>query len=76
MNYFVFKRWPLVDQPCMVYFIWALSQKETQESELSSTTKRKDVKSVEREVRVYQEVLTGGVGVNVDQNTLYEFSKN
>lgn len=47
-----------------------------QESELSSTTKRKDVKSVEREVRVYREELTGGVGVNVDQNTLYEFSKN
>lgn len=46
-----------------------------QESELSSTTKRKDVKSVEREVRVYQE-LTGGVGVNVDQNMLCEFSKN
>lgn len=47
-----------------------------QESELSSTTKRKDVKSVEREVRVYWEELTGGVGVNVDQNTLYEFSEN
>lgn len=47
-----------------------------QESELSSTTRRKDVKSVKREVRVYQEELTGGVGVNVDQNTLYEFSKN
>lgn len=47
-----------------------------QESELSSTTKRKDVKSVEREVRVYREELTGGVGVNVDPNTLYEFSKN
>lgn len=47
-----------------------------QESELSSTTKRKDVKSVEREVRIYQEELMGGVGVNVDQNTLYEFSKN
>lgn len=47
-----------------------------QESELSSTTKRKDVKSVEKEVRVYQEELTGGIGVNVDQNTLHEFSKN
>lgn len=47
-----------------------------QESELSSTTRRKDVKSVEREVRVYREELTGGVGVNVDQNTLYEFSEN
>lgn len=33
-----------------------------QESELSSKTKRKDVKSVEREVRVYQEGLRGGIG--------------
>lgn len=31
-------------------------------SELSSKTKRKDMKSVEKEVRVYQEELRGGVG--------------
>lgn len=29
---------------------------------MSSKTKRKDVKSVEREVRVYQEGLRGGIG--------------
>lgn len=28
VSYFVFKRWPLIDQSCIANFIWALSQKE------------------------------------------------
>lgn len=42
VSYFVFERWPLVDQPCMVYCIWTLSQKDMGSRNQSCPAKQRE----------------------------------